>query len=457
MLKNNKNRLAVAILATSVLATSAMGTAVAAVSPEQVARLGADLTPVGAVKAGNASGTIPAWDGGLAKVAADQRYSDPYAGEKPRFTITAANVEQYKAQLTPGQLALLAAYPDSYKINVYPTHRSGRFPQHIYDVAKKNAANTTLKEGGNGLADFAETLPFPIPQNGLEVIWNHITRYRGGSLERTIVQIPVQRNGSFSPVRLREQLVWPQYLADGFDANKDDNILNYFTQKVEAPARLTGNVLLIHETLDQVKQPRLAWLYNAGQRRVRRAPQVAYDAPGTAADGLRTADNLDMYNGAPNLYDWKLVGKQEKIIPYNSFKLADRGLKYSDILQPGHLNSDLLRYEQHRVWVVEATLKPGERHVYAKRTFYIDEDSWQAAVVDHYDSRGELWRVAEAHSFPYRDAETTWHTGEVLHDLNSGRYLVGSLTNEEADGFKFGVKLKRSDFTTAAIRRSGTR
>ena len=251
--------------------------------------------------------------------------------------------------------------------------------------------------------------------------------------------------------------MWPQYLKDGFDAKKDDNILNYFTQVVLAPTRLTGNVLLIHETLDQVKQPRKAWQYNAGQRRVRRAPQVAFDAPGTAAEGLRTADNLDMYNGAPTRYDWKLVGKQELYIPYNSFKLASRDLGYSDILKPGHINSDLTRYELHRVWVVEATLKQGERHIYAKRRFYIDEDSWQVSIVDHYDARGELWRVGEAHAFPYRDAKVLWHVGEVLHDLQSGRYLAGSLTNEEKAGFQFGVSLKRKEFTTAAIRRSGKR
>ncbi|OMH28364.1 DUF1329 domain-containing protein [Motiliproteus sp. MSK22-1] len=449
---SKKNFLAVSALALALQATVLQ----AAVSADDASQLGASLTPIGALKAGNAEGTIPAWSGQPDEFSGD-RYQNPYADEQVLFTITAANAEQYSGKLTDGQMALLKKYPDSYKINVYPTHRTGAFPQHVYDVAKKNATQTTVVENGNGLLNFEETIPFPIPKTGVEAIWNHITRYRGGSLERTLVQVPVHRNGSYTPVRFKERLVWPQYLEDGFDVKKDDNILNYFTQQVLAPTRLTGNVLLIHETLDQVKQPRKAWQYNAGQRRVRRAPQVAYDAPGTAADGLRTADNLDMYNGAPNRYDWKLVGKQELYIPYNSFKLASRDLQYSDILKPGHLNPDLLRYELHRVWVVEATLKEGERHIYAKRRFYIDEDSWQASVVDHYDARGELWRVGEAHAFQYRDAKVPWHVGEVLHDLLSGRYLAGSLTNEEAEGFNFGVSLSRKEFTTSAIRRSGKR
>lgn len=429
----------------------------AAVSPEQAARLGNDLTPVGAEKAANADGSIPAWDGGFDEAFSGDRFVDPFAADKPLMTITAANMEQHKDKLTPGQMAMLAKYPDSYKMNVYPSRRTAAFPQHVYDLAAKNAVNAKLVDGGNGIENFEETLPFAIPQNGIEAIWNHVTRYRGGSVERTLVQVPVHRNGDFTPVRFYERLVWPQYLKEGFDPGKDGNILSYFTQKVEAPARLTGNVLLIHETLNQVKQGRQAWVYNAGQRRVRRAPQVAYDAPGTAADGLRTSDNLDMYNGAPDRYDWKLVGKKELYIPYNSFKLASRDLKYTDIIKPGHLNSDLLRYELHRVWVVEATLKEGERHIYAKRTFYIDEDSWQIAVVDHYDGRGELWRVAEAYEMQFRDAKVPWIAAEALYDLQSGRYLVGSLTNEEKEGFQFGTEFSRREFTTAAIRRAGTR
>ena len=342
-------------------------------------------------------------------------------------------------------------------MHVYASRRSAAFPQHVYDLAAKNAVSATLVDDGNGIDNFEETLPFAIPQNAQEVVWNHITRYRGGSVERNLVQVPVHRNGDFTAVRFYERLVWPQYLKEGYSEKKDGNILSYFTQVVKAPAQLTGNVLLIHETLNQVKQARNAWIYNAGQRRVRRAPQVAYDAPGTAADGLRTSDNLDMFNGALDRYNWKLLGKKELYIPYNSFKLASRTLKYKDILQSGHLNSDLLRYELHRVWVVEATLKEGERHIYAKRTLYIDEDSWQAAVVDHYDGRGELWRVAEAYKFQFRDVAVPWIAAEALYDLQSGRYLVGSLTNEEKKGFVFGTTFSRKDFTTAAIRRTGTR
>ncbi|SIS95020.1 DUF1329 domain-containing protein [Neptunomonas antarctica] len=441
------------LLITSALAFSISSIVHAGVSVEEAARLGQDLTPIGAEKAGNSAGTIPAWSGGLSTSA--DRYTDPYAGEQPLFTITAKNADQYKDQLTPGQLAMLSKYADTFKMNVYPTHRSAALPQKMYSAIATNATNAELKDEGNGISGFTEVVPFPIPNDGLEVIWNHMTRYRGGSLERDFVQVPVQSNGAFTAVKINEKMAWPTYLSEAYDPKSDNNILFYFVQKVEAPARLTGNVLLVHETMNQITQPRQAWTYNAGQRRVRRAPQIAYDAPGTATDGQRTTDNLDMFNGAPDRYNWNLVGKQELYIPYNSFKLADRGLKYEDILQAGHLNPELTRYELHRVWKVEASLKEGSRHIYAKRTFYIDEDTWQAAVVDHYDGRGELWRVGEQHELQYRDANVPWTAAEMLYDLQSGRYLAGSLTNEEGIGFDFTKRFKHNDFTPQAIRRMG--
>ncbi len=424
----------------------------AAVSPDQASQLGQSLTPVGAEMQGNADGSIPAWNGGLAQ--SQERYANPFAGEQPLFVITAENAEQYADRLSPGQLAMFKRYPDSFRMPVYPTHRTAAYPDSVYAKARQNAVQTELTDGGNGLSNFDETLAFPIPQNGLEVIWNHITRYRGGALERTFVQVPVQANGAFTPIRINEKMSWPEYLKDKKDGDKD-NILLYFVQQVEAPARLTGEVLLVHETLNQVQQARQAWTYNAGQRRVRRAPQIAYDAPGTASDGQRTTDNLDIFNGAPDRYEWNLVGKQELYIPYNSFSLADRALSYDELLQPGHLNPEHTRYELHRVWKVEATLKEGERHIYGKRVFYIDEDSWQIAIADHYDTRGELWRVAEGHAFPYRDALIPWYSAEALYDLQSGRYLVGSLTNEEGQGFDFNQRFQYNDFTPQAIRRLG--
>ncbi|SDI18361.1 Protein of unknown function [Pseudomonas benzenivorans] len=445
-------------LALSLLASSVM----AAVSEQEVAQLGASLTPLGAEQAGNADGSIPAWDGGLPSNAGNVDgkgfLADPFASEQPLFTITAANAAQYQDKLSAGQLAMLKRYADSYKIPVYPTHRSAALPEEIYAAAKKSALNTTPVDGGNGLQNFSDSryYAFPIPKSGVEVVWNHITRYRGGNVRRWITQATPQTNGSYSLVKFEDEVAFPADMPD-VDSAKANNILLYFKQRVTAPSRLAGNVLLVHETIDQVKEPRLAWIYNAGQRRVRRAPQVAYDGPGTAADGMRTADNFDLFSGAPDRYDWKLVGKKEMYIPYNSYKLDSPALSYDDVIKAGHINQDLTRYELHRVWEVEATLKSGERHIYAKRHMYFDEDSWQLALVDHYDGRGQLWRVAEGHAQNYYDHKVPGYTLEALYDVIAGRYLALGMKNEEKSAYAFGFKATAADYTPAALRSSGVR
>ena len=445
-------------LALSLLATSVM----AKVSPDEAAKLGTSLTPIGAEKAGNADGSIPQWDGGLPinAGAVDEKgfLADPYASEKPLFVITASNAEQYKDKLSTGQLAMFKRYPDTYKMPVYQTHRSAVLPKDIYALAKISALNTEGVDGGNGLKGFGDSryYAFPIPKSGVEVVWNHTTRYRGGNIKRYVTLVQPQVNGTFSVVHLTDEVSYPANLPD-LDKQKAENILFYFIQRVTAPARQAGNVLLVHETIDQVKEPRMAWLYNSGQRRVRRAPQVAYDTPQTASEGMSTTDNYDMFNGAPDRYTWELVGKKEMYIPYNSYKLDSPDLKYGDILKPGHINQDLTRYERHRVWEVVAKLKSGERHIYATRHMYFDEDSWQLALVDHYDGRGQLWRVGEGHIQQYYHRQVPGYTAETLYDLNSGRYSVFGLKNEEKQSIEFGAKANASSYTPAALRQAGVR
>jgi hypothetical protein len=254
---------------------------------------------------------------------------------------------------------------------------------------------------------------------------------------------------------IREELLG-LYYKEGVTVEDINNVLLYFFQEVESPARLAGNILLVHETLNQVELPRQAWIYNPGQRRVRRAPNVAYDNPGTASDGLRTNDMTDMFNGAMDRFDWSVVGKQEMYIPYNSYKAHQQGIEYDDFVRPGHLNPDLMRYELHRVWVVEATLKDGMRHINPRRTFYLDEDSYQIVLIDHYDARDQLWRASEGHSINYYDVPTYWSTIEAHYDLQSGRYVSQGFDNTLPVN-TFNVDMDASQFTPQALRTRGRR
>ncbi|MCG9711891.1 DUF1329 domain-containing protein [Shewanella insulae] len=449
------------LLSAAVIVALTAPTAFAKVSEAEAAKLGTELTPLGGEKAGNADGSIPAWDGGITKPVAGyekgMHHPDPFPNDKIEFTITNANKAQYKDYLTPGQMKLFELYPDSYKMNVYQTRRTASVPQFVYDATKANATRAELVADGNGISGASIGVPFPVPQNGLEAIWNHVLRFRGVDVETARSQAAPTASGGYTLVETAEEIRF-QYSRPEMtlDKLKESNTLFYFKQVVTQPARLAGTALLVKETMDQEALPRQAWTYNTGQRRVRKAPNVAFDTPGTVSDGLRTTDDFDMFNGSPVRYNWELVGKKEIFIPYNDYKLHSDKLKYEQILKPGHINPDYVRWEKHRVWEVKAQLKDGMRHIYKTRVFYLDEDSWQVAMADMYDNRDELYRVAVAHAINYYEVPTHWTTLEVIHDLQSRRYLAMGLDNE-GRMYNFDAKLSEANFTPAALRRAGIR
>jgi hypothetical protein len=406
----------------------------AAVPAEEAARLGRDLTPQGGETAGNEDGSIPAWSGGLTSApdcyqGEGHRYCDPFADEKALFSITGENLDAYRSALSQGQQAMLERYP-SYRIDVYRSHRTAATPDFVNAATRRNALEAELISNGEGIAGAAIGIPFPIPKSGVEPLWNHKLRYRGIGGRRYNNQFPVMPDGSYMAAKLREDVRF-EYSQPDTTPGSLDNVAIYFLQVTLAPPRLAGTIGLIHETMDQVKEARRVWAYNGGQRRLRRAPSVAYDNPGQAADGLRTNDQTDTFNGATDRYTWKLLGKREMIVPYNAYRVHSDQLKYTDIVHKSHINPDVLRYERHRVWVVEAEVKPTTSHLYARRVFYIDEDTWQIVLVDLYDNRGALWRWQEAHAFQAYDKGIFGAALETVYDLTSERYLAMALDNED--------------------------
>ncbi|HKJ17819.1 MAG TPA: DUF1329 domain-containing protein [Xanthomonadales bacterium] len=433
--------------------------ALAGPKPDEIGRLTDDLTPMGSERAGNAEGTIPAWTGGITTPPAEYKpgdhHQDPFADDEPLFRIDGSNYQQYADQLSVGQKATLEKYSDTYYMDVYPSRRSVSFPQRVYDMTIENGKTATLAENGEGVLNAAEGFPFPFPENAYELMWNHKLKYKGTGGVRYNNQIAPTPDGNFSVTVIREELLG-LYYKEGVTLEDINNVLLYFFQEVESPARLAGNILLVHETLNQIELPRQAWIYNPGQRRVRRAPNVAYDNPGTASDGLRTNDMTDMFNGAMDRFNWSVVGKREMYVPYNSYKAHQAGIEYDDFIRPGHLNPELMRFELHRVWVIEATLKEGMRHINPRRTYYLDEDSYQIVLTDHYDARDQLWRASEGHGINYYDVPTFWTTIESHYDLQSGRYVAQGFDNLLPVN-TFNVDLEASQFTPQALRTRGRR
>ncbi|MCE7998651.1 MAG: DUF1329 domain-containing protein [Rhodobiaceae bacterium] len=436
------------------------GVAVAGVSQSEADRLGQDLTPIGAERAGNADGSIPTWDGGLTQVPdgvtfTGGHYPDPFSTDEPLTTITAANADEHAALLTDGQRAMLNLYP-SYKMDVYETRRTCAFPDSVYEATRLNAMNGSISDDGLKLSGVALGVPFPMPTSGVELVWNHNLRFRGHKVRRTFASAAPSRGGSFTPIRIQDELVFSY--ADPTIGSIDDldNVSLRYLQETLSPARRAGQFLLVHETIDPSVAERISWQYTVGRSdsrpNVQRTTAVSYDNPQIYSDAMSTADNFDMYSGPPDRYDWTLHGKEEKYIAYNSYRLSSPTLAYSDIVLAGHLNQDHVRYERHRVWAVEAVLKPSARHIYSRRMNYFDEDSWNLASSNLYDARGGLWRVQEAHLMQYYDVPTCFNASDVVYDLIEGRYVVQNLKNEEP-GIEFSATdLDESQFVPQGLR-----
>ncbi|HXV36008.1 MAG TPA: DUF1329 domain-containing protein [Myxococcota bacterium] len=414
------------------LATSA-ASAESPADPAQ--RLRAELTPVGAERAGSASSGIPDWTGGITAPPPEYEpgasHVDPFAGDERSFTIDAQNWERYASQLTPGQQALLQAHPGSWSMAIYPTRRSASYPSWVYDAIAENAARARLiSEGKGGVEDARISSPFPIPQSGVEIIWNHNLRWRGTYVRRGNGLAAVTRRGNYRIVLSLQEIGLPYGSRDETPfKRKYPNVMFAAKSKIIEPSLLAGNGSLAIETINQTDDPRKVWTYNQALRRVVRAPFVAYDFPSPDTDNLRTTDDIELFLGPPDRFDWKILGKREIYIPYNAYRLNSHSLAPEEILLDHHIDPDLARYELHRVWVVEGRLKPGAKHVYSRRVFYVDEDSWQIAAADLYDLSGRLWRAAEAHAINFYEVPVHWSTLEVYYDLIARRYLVSGLDN----------------------------
>jgi hypothetical protein len=438
----------------------AIANAFAAVSADEAKKLGAALTPFGAEAGGNADKSIPDYAGGVAVPAGYHKGSgvrpDPFAADKPLFTIKAADVAKYDAKLTAGTKELLKKYP-TMRVDVFPSHRSAAFPKYVLDNTAKNATSVKTTDGGLGLEGTYAGIPFPIPKTGQEVMWNHLLRYQGPTQFTKYDSINVDAAGKAVLATSGEIYIEVPYYDAKRTAPSADNDI-YFRTKIAytAPARRAGEALLAQDYVNPMKFGRKAWQYLPGQRRVKLAPDIAYDTPNPGSAGASTYDDAWVFTGAMDRYDWKLVGKREMIVPYNDYQLVYAKDPYA-VTTPGHLNPDFVRWELHRVWVVEATLKEGKRHIYAKRTFYVDEDSWAAVASDQYDARGALFRAGFIYLNTAYEIPAPATNAQAFYDFNSGGYNVSGLLGAYDIGLKFIDALPATQWTADALAGAGVR
>jgi hypothetical protein len=432
-----------------------------AVAADEAKQLGTTLTAIGAEKAGNKDGTIPEYTGGI-KAPADFKAGsgfrpDPFVNEKPRLVITGKDAAASADKLTEGTKELLKRYP-TMRVDVYPTHRTVAVPQRVIDNTLKNATGAKTVEGGTALENVVAGYPFPIPKTGSEAIWNHLLRYNGLGYDGVRYDNWNVDSAGVPTLSVTGDAYWAWPIYDpkktGVIASNDP----YWMTKIlyVGPARRNGEGLLLVDAVNPFKQPRKAWQYLPGQRRVKLAPDLADDTPNPATAGASTWDDLSVFNGGLDRFDWKLLGKKEMYIPYSDYRLT-YNKSAADVTKPNHINPDLVRWELHRVWVVEATLKPDKRHVYSKRVFYLDEDSWTAVASDQYDARGQLYRSSFAYQSYSYDVQAPFGDTTAIYDFNSGLYAVTGLFGPYS-GLKYMTELPKDNFwASEALAAGGVR
>ncbi|MBV1788696.1 DUF1329 domain-containing protein [Marinobacterium sp. D7] len=429
--------------------------ALAGVSAEEAAKLGSELTPLGGEKAGNADGSIPAWTGGYTQqIPGDEpggRRGDPFKDEAPLFTVSAQNMDQYEDKLTDGVKALLRKYPDTYKLNVYPTHRTAVAPQWVYDNTARNAVNAEMD--GYTLKGAYGGIPFPIPKTGLEAINNHLLAWRGTAWEADLSQYQITTDGKVvlttdGLIRQRMPYYFEEGSADGYDGYYwEVNLVN------SGPPIRAGEMIVGRTNLDADESA--AYVYLTGQRRVRRLPSACCDTPTPATAGLMSFDELSVFAGRTDIFNWKLVGKKEMLVPYNQ----NRFLQYSEdnIISGHHLNPEAVRWELHRVWVVEATLADGKRHQAPRSLYYLDEDTWQAVLGDRWDGKGQLWKSLWLFNYVMPDFPGTVQQTFGYYDLLSGEGYVANVLNDKKFHHRPSKRWPTSTFTGQGLAAQGVR
>ncbi|MFA7822943.1 DUF1329 domain-containing protein [Aeromonas dhakensis] len=422
--------------------------------------LGKSLTPMGAERAGNADGTIPAWDGGYTKVDPSfkkgGKRGDPFAADKPLFSITAKNLDQYADKLTDGVKAMFKRYPETYRIDVYPTRRSAAAPQWIYDNTLENAQNATLVDGSAGPEPKGAFggVPFPLPKNGTEAMWNHLLAWRGTSVAMDFRHYLMTADGTqvlTTDGKAVQEM--PYYYPEKSAADFDGDYWLFRLLNVGPPLR-AGEQIMGRSNINGDKSQ--SHVYLTGQRRVRKLPNACCDTPTPATAGVMSFDELNVFQGRLDRFNWNLVGKKEMYVPYNTNKTMTAS-KPEDLFDKHHLNPDYVRWELHRVWVVEADLAPGKRHQLPKGRYYLDEDTWQALLGDRWDANGQLAKTVWSLPVVMPDLPAHLTLSAGFYDLTSGAWFIQNVYAGKDQQYSLVDRYKPAEFSPAAMAGRGVR
>ncbi len=417
------------------------------------------LTTIGAERSGNTESTIPPWSGGITSPPAGYQkgdwHPDPFATDQIVTVVNKANANKFQEYLSAGHLALLNKYPNTYHLNIYPTRRSASHPQSVLEHTTKYSGEAKIINEGAGVSGIVVGVPFPHPSNGQEAIWNARLSYKAGGYSGYFTQVLTTNSGAY------EFSVWQHEIEFMYSDHRTtlesfDNIKTRGLLRTLRPAKNAGNLFVYHRFLNSHGIERRNWSYNAGTRRVKRSTNSSHDTPMNRSSGIHLWDQSEMWRGPITDFNWTLLGKREMYVPYNAYLLHSGGTAVDAIIKPKHINQDLARYELHRVWVVEANLKTDRSHIYKRRRYYIDEDSWRIMFAEHYNEAGQVDRFSESHDINYYEVPLMYPTLETYYKLDTERYYVTNIDNEYSP-FDFSFDQSPSFFSPGRLKMKAKR
>jgi Protein of unknown function (DUF1329) len=435
-------------------------------SQEEISKLGDSLTPFGAVKAGNEAGTIPAWTGGVCAPPANydpiegdrggSPYANPFPDEEPRLVITAENMSQYADKIDAGTKALMKRYPETFRMDVYPTHRTACFPDWAYKNTIENVEKPRLVGDAPGLEGAHAQVPFPIPKDGYQAMWNSNVKFDQPRSGGTQAAYLVDASGNSTLLSIQNIPNRNYYWDNELDTVPENQPYWMLLAETVDPSSVAETKQMRHSFTNAHERETMAWSYVPGQRRVRLAPEFKYDTVSTQSGGILLYDEINGFSGDMDKFNFKLVGRKEMFVPYNAYELWAADPEISNT--PNHVNPDVMRWELHRVWEVEATLKEGERHVQMVKRFFLDEDSWSILSYHSLDHGGNIHHVM--HQPPVQRYEVPmFSNGQyALYDFSKGIYSHGSLMGAPGmTGFPRIESFPPNFFTPGSMAGSGLR
>ena len=303
-------------------------------------------------------------------------------------------MEQYTDRLMAGQLELMRRYP-SFRMDIYPTRRGFWLPERIQQKSLANARNPECRTSANGVGVYGcwGGTPFPVPQNGYQAMWNHLL-FNIPTGKLTADSYLVNANGGISLLVINHAIGDQPYYNPEQEPYQGAGL--YYLRGLATnilPVREAGSQTLVWFALHFDVDDQRAWSYQAGQRRVRLAPEFAYDTPSAQMGGTMFFDEISLFQGRMDRFEFELKGRKLMYLPYHNYRMQLLRGDPAQLLGPHHFKPEMVRNELRRVWVVEATPLPGVRHMASRKRFYLDEDTWAVIAYEGWDHSNKLFRV----------------------------------------------------------------